>query len=49
MELNKMIKMMAEKHAYFDGEQMDSTAYFSFIEGARYALQIIAKEINYEL
>ena len=49
MELNKMIKMMAEKHAYFDGEQMDSTNYFSFIAGARYALQLIAKEINEEL
>ena len=49
MELNKMIKMMAEKHAYFDGEQMDSTAYFSFIAGARYALKLIAQEINDEL
>jgi hypothetical protein len=49
MELNKMIKMKAEMYAMYNGEQMDNTRYFAFIEGARYALELLKQEIEHEL
>jgi hypothetical protein len=49
MELNKMIKMKAEMYAMYNGEQMDNTRYFAFIEGARYALEILSQQINDEI
>jgi hypothetical protein len=49
MELNKLIKMKAEHYAMYNGEQMDNTRYFAFIEGARYALELLKQEIEHEL
>lgn len=49
MELNKLIKMKAEMYAMYDGEQMDNARYFAFIEGARYALEILSQQIQDEL
>jgi hypothetical protein len=49
MELNKMIKMKAEMYAMYNGEQMDNARYFAFIEGARYALEILSQHIQDEL
>ena len=49
MELHKLIKLQAEIHAQYNGEQMDNTAYFSFMEGAKYAMELITKQINDEL
>jgi hypothetical protein len=49
MELNKMIKMKAEMYAMYNGEQMDNARYFAFIEGARYALELLKEQIEEEL
>lgn len=49
MELHKLIKMKAEIHAQYNGEQMDNTAYFSFMEGAKYAIELISKQIKDEI
>jgi ABC-type xylose transport system substrate-binding protein len=49
MKLQKQIQMAAEKYAAFGGDGMDNNAYFSFIKGAEYALQLIANEIKDEL
>jgi hypothetical protein len=49
MELNKLIKMKAEHYAMYNGEQMDNTQYFAFIEGARYALELLKEQIEHEL
>lgn len=49
MELHKLIKLQAEIHAQYNGEQMDNTAYFSFIEGAKYAMDLISKQIKEEI
>jgi len=49
MELNKLIKMKAEMYAMYNGEQMDNTRYFAFIEGARYALELLKEQIQDEL
>ena len=49
MELNKLIKMKAEMYAMYNGEQMDNTRYFAFIEGARYALELLKEQIEDEL
>jgi hypothetical protein len=49
MELNKMIKMKAEHYAMYNGEQMDNSRYFAFIEGARYALELLKEQIQDEL
>jgi len=49
MELNKLIKMKAEYYAMYNGEQMDNARYFAFIEGARYALELLKEQINDEL
>ena len=49
MELNKMIKMKAEMYAMYNGEEMDNSRYFAFIEGARYALELLKQEIEDEL
>jgi hypothetical protein len=48
MELHKLIKMKAEIHAQYNGEQMDNTAYFSFMEGAKYAMELISKHLKDE-
>lgn len=49
MELNKMIKMKAEMYAMYNGEEMDNSRYFAFIEGARYALELLKEQIQDEL
>lgn len=57
MKLNEQIKMAAEHYASFGGDGMDGAAYFSFIKGAEYALQLLTgiqlivneNEINDEL
>jgi hypothetical protein len=49
MELNKLIKMKAEMYAMYNGEQMDNARYFAFIEGARYALELLKEQIQDEL
>ena len=50
MELNKLIKMQAESYASFGNEDdMSGSAYFAFMEGAKYALQLISTQINDEL
>jgi hypothetical protein len=49
MELNKLIKMKAEMYAMYNGEQMDNSRYFAFIEGARYALELLKQEIEHEI
>jgi hypothetical protein len=49
MELNKMIKMKAEMYAMYNGEQMDNARYFAFIEGARYALEMLSQQIKEEI
>ena len=50
MELNKQIKMQAESYASFGNEDdMSGSAYFAFMEGAKYALELISKQINDEL
>ena len=49
MKLNEQIKLAAEHYASFGGDGMDGAAYFSFIKGAEYALQLLANEINDEL
>ena len=50
MELNKLIKMQGEIYASFgNDEQMSGEAYFAFMAGAKYALELISKQINDEL
>lgn len=50
MELNKLIKMQAESYASFGNEDdMSGEAYFAFVAGAKYALELISKQINDEL
>ena len=49
MELHKLIKLKAEIHAQYNGEQMDNTAYFSFMEGAKYAMELISKHLKEEI
>lgn len=50
MELNKLIKMQAESYASFgNDEDMSGEAYFAFVAGAKYALELISKQINDEL
>lgn len=50
MELNKLIEMKAESYASFgNDEQMSGEAYFAFVAGAKYALELISKQINDEL
>jgi hypothetical protein len=49
MKLNEQIKLAAEHYAAFGGNGMDSTAYFAFVKGAKYALKLISQEINDEL
>jgi hypothetical protein len=41
--------MKAEIHAQYNGEEMDNSRYFAFIEGARYALELLKQEIEDEL
>ena len=48
MELNKMIKMKAEMYAMYNGEQMDNARYFAFIEGAKFAMELISKHLKDE-
>ena len=50
MELNKLIEMKAESYASFgNDEQMSGEAYFAFMEGAKYALHLLSKQIQDEL
>jgi hypothetical protein len=49
MKLNEMIKMEAEYYASFGGDEMSGESYFAFMAGAKYALKLIAQEINDEL
>lgn len=50
MELNKMIEMKAENYASFGNEDdMSVNAYFAFVAGAKYALELISKQIQEEL
>jgi hypothetical protein len=49
MKLNEMIKMQAEYYAAFGGDGMSGESYFAFMAGAKYALQLLANEINDEL
>lgn len=50
MELNKLIEMKAESYASFgNDEQMSGEAYFAFVAGAKYALELISKQIQDEL
>jgi hypothetical protein len=49
MELNKLIKMKAEHYSMYNGEQMDNARYFAFIEGARYALEMLSQQIKEEI
>ena len=49
MKLHEQIKLQAEYYAAFGGEGTDVHSYFAFLEGAKYALKLIANEINDEL
>jgi len=50
MELNKLIKMQAESYASFgNDDDMSGEAYFAFMAGAKYALELISKQIQDEL
>jgi hypothetical protein len=50
MELNKLIEMKAESYASFGkDDDMSGEAYFAFVAGAQYALQLISKKIQDEL
>ena len=50
MELNKLIKMQAESYASFgNDDDMSGSAYFAFVAGAKYALELISKQIQDEL
>lgn len=50
MELNKMIEMKAESYASFgNDDDMSGEAYFAFVAGAKYALELISKQIQDEL
>jgi hypothetical protein len=49
MKMNELIKMKAEMYAMYNGEQMDNSRYFAFIEGARYALELLKEQIEDEL
>ena len=50
MELNNLIKMQAEIYASFgNDDDMSGEAYFAFMAGAKYALELISKQIQDEL
>ena len=49
MKLNEQIKLQAEYYAAFGGDGMSGESYFAFMAGAKYALKLIAQEINDEL
>ena len=50
MELNNLIKMQAEIYASFgNDDDMSGEAYFAFMEGAKYALHLLSKQIQDEL
>lgn len=49
MKMNELIKMKAEMYAMYNGEQMDNSRYFAFIEGARYALEMLSQQIKEEI
>lgn len=49
MKMNELIKRKAEMYAMYNGEQMDNSRYFAFIEGARYALELLKEQIEDEL
>ncbi len=49
MKMNEQIKMKAEMYAMYNGDQIDAARYFAFIEGARYALELLKEQIEDEL